>query len=767
MGKELELLAPAGSFAILKGVIEAGADAVYIGGQQFGARAYAGNFSGEELLEALDFAHLRDRKVYLTVNTLLKNAELDRLYGYLLPLYEHGLDAVIVQDLGVLSLIRRWFGDLPVHASTQMTVTGTEGVRFLQKQGVSRVVLARELTLDEIWEIHEDTGMELEVFVHGALCYCYSGQCLFSSMLGGRSGNRGRCAQPCRLPYAVRDENGHFLRKDSYILSLKDLCAAELLPRLLRAGAYSLKIEGRMKQLPYAAGVVRAYRNFIDACLGDPDAFTVPEEEKKRLAAFGSRCGFTDAYLMKEYRAENAASGMITYEKPSFYSGDAEKEGAEEKEPEREYLPVSGRLTLKAGIPARLELTALKSPGQTAAVTGDCPQRADKCPLAEEDVRARMLKTKDTAFAFRELAVDLEENLFFPNGALNRLRRDGIAALEQALLEPFYRKAEAVLTGGLSGSGVESESNIDLKISGKTGNCSENRNSENRRNYAESGSTKKNLRLICAVEQRFQLNAVLSQSRVDAVYLSADAYSKERLIEELREDIVRCRRAQKEVYYLFPAVFRNRTAKKYAAFLEEFRALGLDGAVARNLETLHFAKERLPELRLIADHHLYAYNDEAVRFLQKSGVSGDTVPLELNRQEIRARDNAHSEMLVYGRYPLMVSAQCVRKNSASCRKESGFLWLKDRMKKEFPVRNCCGECYNIIYNSLPTQLFSFLEEFQAAGIRDFRLHFTVEQEEEIAAVCGLFEEFCSGRGNALSQAKKRESTNGHYKRGVE
>ncbi|MDD6480862.1 MAG: U32 family peptidase, partial [Lachnospiraceae bacterium] len=219
---KFELLAPAGSFEIFKAVIAAGADAVYVGGEAFGARAYANNFTDEELLTAIDYAHLRNKKVYLTVNTLLKNSEMDRLYDYLLPFYERGLDAVLVQDLGVLSYIRKHFPDLPVHTSTQMTVTGIEGARLLQSLGAERIVMAREVSLEEMRAIHEETGIELEAFVHGALCYSYSGQCLFSSMLGGRSGNRGRCAQPCRLAYSVLDEKRREYLSDSYVLSLKD-----------------------------------------------------------------------------------------------------------------------------------------------------------------------------------------------------------------------------------------------------------------------------------------------------------------------------------------------------------------------------------------------------------------------------------------------------------------------------------------------------------------------------------------------------------------
>ena len=230
MGRMIEILAPAGSYESLKAAICAGADAVYLGGSRFGARAFAKNLEENDLLDAIDYVHLHGRKVYLTVNTLLKDSELGELYEYLLPYYQRGLDGVIVQDTGVLLCIRKWFPDLPVHASTQMTVTNTYGATLLKKYGVTRVVPARELSLSEICDMKQNTGLEMECFVHGALCYCYSGQCLLSSMIGGRSGNRGQCAQPCRLPYRVEG------RKPADMMSLKDLCTIDLIPELIEAG---------------------------------------------------------------------------------------------------------------------------------------------------------------------------------------------------------------------------------------------------------------------------------------------------------------------------------------------------------------------------------------------------------------------------------------------------------------------------------------------------------------------------------------------------
>lgn len=318
--KAIELLSPAGAYPILKAVIGAGADAVYVGGPAFGARAYADNFSKEELLESIDYAHIHNRKVYLTVNTLLKEREMEeQLFDYLLPYYEQGLDAVIVQDFGVLTFIREAFPQLSIHASTQMTVTGTDGAAFLQKQGASRIVTARELSFEEIQKIKSDTGVEIESFVHGALCYCYSGECLLSSMLGGRSGNRGRCAQPCRLPYEVLNAAGERLtREATHILSPKDLCTIGMIPQLAECGIDSFKIEGRMKQAEYAAGVTSIYRKYIDLYEQyGSEAFQVDKNDEKKLESLGSRSGFTTGY----YTRHNG-SDMITFSKPNHTKTD-------------------------------------------------------------------------------------------------------------------------------------------------------------------------------------------------------------------------------------------------------------------------------------------------------------------------------------------------------------------------------------------------------------------------------------------------------------
>ncbi len=730
MNKNFEILAPAGSFEILKQVINAGADAVYLGGEMFGARAYANNFSKEELLEALDYAHLRGKKIYLTVNTLLKNQEIEKIYEYLLPFYKKGLDAALVQDLGALKFIHEHFPDLPIHTSTQMTVTGADGVKLLKAYGVTRVVLAREVSIEEMKRIHEETGMELEAFVHGALCYSYSGQCLFSSMLGGRSGNRGRCAQPCRLPYTVLDKDKKTILKESYVLSLKDLCGIRHLKELKESGVYSLKIEGRMKSAEYAAGVVSMYRHYADLLENSMDTdgtdapYEVSDSDMETLRRMGNRCGFTDTY-MKSHNGKE----MVTFEKPSFCS---EMDSFSVKE---RYIPISGTVKLKEGGPSELTIRC-EEEKISVSVTGQAPEAARSMPVLKEDIAARISKTKATAFWFEQLEIEMPEDIFIPNGTVNQLKRDGISALEKKILKKYHRTQEREFTENTAGADCEMH---------------------------EAGER----RYIISLENRKLLSAACGQAWADDVYLDSTMYDRNSMFESLKSDIAECHKAYKRAFLILPYVFRMDTSDYYKKNLERLRALPLDGFVAKTYEEIFFVRESFPDAEFIADHSIYSCNDSAVSVLKDWGVHKNTMPLELNRSEIKKRDNRLSQMIVYGYYPLMTTAPCVRRNTGKCDKTPGICCLRDRYKKEFAVRNCCGDCVNIIYNSVPTLLFSYYKELCRAGVRDFRLHFSIESEEEAGRICKGFGELILEGKEFVPSEQEPAYTNGHYKRGVE
>jgi putative protease len=702
--KDFELLAPAGSLEILKGVIESGADAVYVGGSMFGARAYANNFTEEELLEAIDFAHLRGVKVYLTVNTLIKNSEFSKLYDYLLPYYKRGLDAVIVQDLGVVKAIHEYFPSMEIHTSTQMTVTGADGVRFLSQFGVKRVVMAREVSLAEMKCIHEETGMELEAFVHGALCYSYSGQCLFSSILGGRSGNRGRCAQPCRLPYTVEG------KKDEYILSLKDMCGIKALDKLHDAGVYSLKIEGRMKQLEYACGVVKYYRSYIDSKKPVSDA------DYDRIKALGNRCGFTDRYYF-----DHNGSDMVTYVKPNFVSN------AAEPSPEKRKLSIEGELVLREGEPGSL---TVKRGDVTYKASIEPVSAALKAPLDKKAAIDRINKTGDTDFEFSHIKAQIGENVFVPNGALNKLRRDAISGLCDKLLKKYYRNdaryADMSRLTALPEHVVKSDAAHDEAINDYT--------------------------TICSCMTRSQLDTLIGYECFDVFYLDFDMYDRKTLIQQFADDVKSLTKQNKKVYLMLPAIFRADSSDYFVSIAKELDKVSFEGFVVKNYEELYLTENLFTGKKVILDHNMYTFNDVSKSAFFEHGVSGDTVPLELNSREIMHRNNIGSQMIVYGYYPLMTTANCVHKNTKGCDKKQKLIYLKDRYNKSFAVCNNCKECYNTIYNSLPTMLTKNISKLKEAGIRSFRYSFTIETPKQIKAVM---------------DDKVAEYTNGHYKRGVE
>lgn len=705
--KDFELLAPAGNLEIFKGVIESGADAVYVGGSMFGARAYANNFTEDELLEAIDFAHLRGVKVYLTVNTLIKNSEFSKLYDYLLVYYKRGLDAVIVQDIGVVKAIHEYFPSLEIHTSTQMTVTGADGVRFLSQFGVTRVVMAREVSLAEMKRIHEETGMELEAFVHGALCYSYSGQCLFSSILGGRSGNRGRCAQPCRLPYTVEG------KKDEYILSLKDMCGIKALDKLHDAGVYSLKIEGRMKQLEYACGVVKYYRSYIDSMKPVSDA------DYDRIKALGNRCGFTDRYYF-----DHNGSDMVTYVKPNFVSN------AAEPSPEKRKLSIEGELVLREGKPGSL---TVKRGDVTYKASIEPVSAALKAPLDKKAAIDRINKTGDTDFEFSHIKAQIGENVFVPNGALNKLRRDAISGLCDKLLKKYYRNDARY---------ADISSMCELPEHVVKSDAAHEDGAVNAKDYTT----------ICSCMTRAQLDTLISYDCFDVFYLDFDMYDRKTLIQQFADDVKCLTKRNKKVYLMLPTIFRADSSDYFVSIAKELDKVSFDGFVVKNYEELYLTENLFTGKKVILDHNMYTFNDVSKSAFFEHGVSGDTVPLELNSREIMHRNNISSQMIVYGYYPLMTTANCVHKNTKGCDKKQKLIYLKDRYNKSFAVCNNCKECYNTIYNSLPTMLIKNIGKLKEAGIRSFRYSFTIETPKQIKAVM---------------DDKVAEYTNGHYKRGVE
>lgn len=422
-----ELLAPAGSYESLVAAVNAGADAVYMGGSRFGARAFADNPQEDKFIEGLHYAHLHGAKVYMTVNTLFKDKELSELVDFILPYYREGVDAVLVQDVGVLKVLREEFPDLPVHASTQMTVANVYSAKLLKECGITRVVPARELSLAEVKRIKEEAEIEVETFVHGALCYSYSGQCLMSSLIGGRSGNRGRCAQTCRLDYHTDEWEGN-------LLSLKDLCALDILPDLIDAGIDSFKIEGRMKSPRYTAGVTEVWRKYIDLYLAKGrNGYHVDKKDREMLSDLFDRGGFTNGY----YYEHNGPDMMAWDPKKARLSQEELYSYLDEKYVNVvKKIPVKGDAIIKLG--AKIQLSA-RAFGKFACVSADAPDAARTKALSEADIRKQLEKTGSTMWEWKSLKIDTDEKAFVPMGVLNEMRRQVLDELMKEVLDEYKR----------------------------------------------------------------------------------------------------------------------------------------------------------------------------------------------------------------------------------------------------------------------------------------------------------------------------------------
>lgn len=735
----MELLAPAGNYESFLGAIHAGADAVYLGGEKFGARAYADNFTGEEICRALFYAHLFGRKVYLTVNTLIKDSELPELLPYLEPFYQAGLDGVIVQDIGALMIIRKAFPKLAVHISTQMTVTGAYAAGRLKELGAVRIVPARELSLSEITALKQETGLEMETFIHGAMCYCYSGQCLFSSILGGRSGNRGRCAQPCRLPYRIL-ENGKS-GKEQYPLSLKDMCTISCLPDLIEAGIDSFKIEGRMKKPEYAAGVTAIYRKYLD--LYDEKGkkgYRVEEGDLKKLSALYMRSGMQEGYYFKRNGAD-----MITPDSPA-YSGSDEALLAEIR---RQYIdkPLKKEIGMQAvfliGECAKLTLTCTDKTdcGEKAVsvtVYGEKCAAANKSPVTEENIRKGLLKLGNTFFSAREenVQITVDDGLFYSLKAINELRREGLEQMERKLGCCRDRAQDLHSDTLTAGKGIKT---IDLSR-----------------------------RVLVSTTE--QLQALLQNGfETDILYLDSEMNGlSTAFIDKIRYHMIdqtaKSGRAGK-IFIALPYIIRKDDDGRLDA-LYPLLCMA-DGCLVRCAEALYWLRSKKYVGSVHTDAGVYAFNRHSLSYWLKE-ADGCTLPYELNRRESEMLASAfpseNLEQVVYGRLPLMVTANCVAKTSGHCRKGQGMAAnyvLQDRYRKDFPVSVRCRYCYNVIYNSVPLSLHEKVSQNRA--LTAVRLSFTEESGQETDSVLHFFSGLLQGKNLTPPYA---EYTLGHEKRGV-
>ena len=759
MSKQVEVLAPAGSYESMRAAFNAGADAVYIGGRHFGARAYADNTTDDELLSAIDYAHLYGKSLYLTVNTLVKDAELEALYRWLKPIYEAGLDAAIVQDLGVFSMLRSDFPQMDIHASTQMTVTGPDGARLLKELGATRVVPARELTVGELKELYDATGMEVEDFIHGALCYGYSGQCLLSSLIGGRSGNRGRCAQACRLPYTAFRDNTALNRKDEpYLISLKDLCGLDMLPAMLDAGVYSLKIEGRMKSPQYTAGVTEVYRKYVDRYLErGTDGYYVEAQDRKVLSDLFDRGGTTDGYL----RGKTGRQMLTLREKPErkmmneALFNRIEQEYLGEAKP----IPVNGRAEVYLGQPARLTITDQKDGAgrvmihQNAEAGGEMADRdssltegvkritiegavvepARKQPLTADAIEKQLKKTGGSGFVWNELEILTDEQGFLPVQELNRLRREGFQGLTDRMLAPWKRAA------------ADRAQEYPISVSGSSTQSAEEPE------------------LYVYIEDTALVSPLLKQNLADGYYLALETFGCDKNI--LSKTVAQIKAAGKKVFLAIPAVFQKRSRDYMLALKEVIITAKPGGILVRTLDSLAFCKEQFPDIALIADYSLYTYNHLAAEKISELGTAHRVLPIELNFRELEQVGTGSNELIVYGRLPVMYSANCIRKTTSGCSHQPETLWLKDRKNKRFPVKNHCSGCFNTVYNSSPLHLLDCRENVMRLSPAAIRLIFTTEDEQTAKRLVRAYYDVY--REHRQAEIQLEDFTRGHYRRGIE
>lgn len=817
-----ELLAPAGSFEHLKAAVKAGADAVYMGGQQFGARAYADNFTKETVIEALHYAHFYEKKIYLTVNTLMKEEEIaERLYDFLLPFYEEGLDGVIVQDLGAASFIRKHFPEMQIHGSTQMTITDVYGAKAAARLGMNRIVPARELSMEELKHIKEETGLELEVFIHGALCYCYSGQCLLSSMYGGRSGNRGRCAQPCRLPYQVLGQNGTALHpetgkkqnrqragaKGNYVLSPKDLCAITMLPALIEAGMDSFKIEGRMKNVDYVAGVTAIYRKYLDAYQklikeNRKETWHVSQKDYAALEELYSRSGFTDGYWKRHNgqemmstvhprnlgrkigRVRQVRRGQIAMELERdstlhpkdiliipvqkqeevvctvpaklcregkyiiLHVPEAKKirEGMEIYRRKNEALsdwiqtdilkaekkyPVNGQITIKKGEPIALTLYCRE---KQIAVFGKTAESSEKRPITKEDVYRQLNKTGQVPFYLDTLQIEIEDNVFVPMSAVKEIRQQGFAVLQKNLENSSYQKRAAIPFDilGKTGKATQREKKISLQSEEKSDTVISLNNKKK-----PADTDKRQSKIAVAYDERI-LQYCLGQPFFDGICLPLDFWSPEQILAMAQK----INQQGKHVFLSMPQIVRKKDiglCKKIIGQAKDWA-----GVYVHTIGQAQLLYEMEGNVPIYASASFYQWNHWA---LSASAalfqMAGAQLPVELSAKECKdlltgwktlKQEKMTMGCCVYGRIPVMRSAQCIKKTRGICNHQQEILFLENQNKKRLPVVSHCEFCYNTIWTDRPRNLIGQENGTWIGNMDTVSFHFFMDEEKTVEKI---------------------------------
>jgi len=669
----MELLAPAGSMEALRAAVCNGADAVYLGADTFNARINARNFSAADLQEAVVYCHVRGVKVHLTLNTLVLDREMPRAAELIRLATSCGVDAFIVQDLGMVSLCRQLAPDVPIHASTQMSIHSLEGVMEAAALGCSRVVLARELPAEEIAHICKKSPVEIEVFVHGALCMCYSGQCYLSSVIGRRSGNRGQCAQPCRLPYGY----GRF-ESTRYPLSLKDNCLAGELDELRRMGVASIKIEGRMKRPEYVAIVTRAYRTVLNG------GKLMPSDLQELETAF-SRQGFTDGYFRGQTGSDMFGRRQEGEDTADLFA--SARATYEQGEPQR--IGVRFYAMIRRGEPAQL---AVEDPdGNLCRARGPVPEQAVYRSLTPQDLEQQLKKTGGTPYLCTAVRSSLDPDLMLPASAINAMRRDVIAELTAKR----GRAAPARL----------------------------NAYDEPPRYDGIAGEPQ----LTIAVRTAGQITSRMLSMKPTVLYVP---------LSELAEhpDLPQRVSVETQLAAILPRVIWSGELAPVARQLRTVYEMGVRQVLAGNLGQLHIA--RAAGFAVRGDFGLNIVNSRAMRYLREQGLDSQLLSFELTLPQIRDISKAvPAELLIYGRLPLMLMENCVMKNRTGiCACQTGTVRLVDRVGEEFPIVKDPGTCRNVLLNGKKLYLLDKKDALRGMGLWALRLQFTTENPGEIDKV---------------------------------
>lgn len=817
--KMVELLAPAGNYDAFLAAVENGADAVYLGGRLHNARQFAGNFEDSELERALDYAHARGVSIFLTLNTLLLDSEMDETVAFAGKAYEMGIDAVIVQDLGFAAQLRKALPGLPLHASTQMTIYNMDGVKTIESLGMTRAVLARELSLAEIEKICKNTTLEIETFVHGALCISYSGQCLMSSIIGGRSGNRGKCAQPCRLPYTIqRDSTGI---KEGYLMSPKDICYIENLSQLIDAGVYSFKIEGRMKSPEYVATVVSKYRKYIDLALGREDTKVSAEDMHRLLQSF-NRGGFSKGYLLGK-----TGPDMMSYQKPKNWGTYLGTVVSQDRNTGALKIKLENELGMGDGIEAWTKNIYKESPGGiiTKIVrNGQLVKRAAAGDIVtvsvvkgRVDSGSKVYKTSDKemneeagrsfASGNRKLEVScnftmqqgqypvltLSDNdgntasitgSVFPEAANNKpLTKERISEqLSKMGSTPFNIKQITLDVGDglvIPISELNSMRRAAAEMLEKQRIQSFKRENAkilipfpgNRQNNAH---TVKISGMFYKIPQDIELDTL----RLDRIYIPfVSLVSKKGM-----EAVSLARESGTAVFAYIPPIIKG----KYSELIENNIievSRNIDGFLMGNLSAVQALEKLDPVIKdkVVGDYSLNITNSSSLYKLKEMGFNGIMLSYEMNEEQIRSLvtpEGMDIELGVYGRVPIMNSEYCPIGSAAGnkapgmcpglCKK--GSYSLKDRLGASFPLICDNIDCRCTIFNSNVLFAPDIVKKAGSLGVDYIRLSFIDESPKEIYDIVNLHRELLKNAQyrstEIIDRIKAKGFTKGHFSRGV-